>query len=627
MKLDNFAKFLIGAGAFGVLTACSNDIDVTPDNPAGEGRSAYMTVNLRDVTSGMGTRAGENPEDFDDGNFDDGDANEYAINSARFFFFNASGTYMCEASVWNGGNLSGSTTDNITLNGNTVVVLENLKENEENPRYMLTVLNGDGFTPEATLEATATKLYNWQNTNNTEAQGRFVMTTTSYYDGETEDANGNKLTPNHLDSFYYATVLQPRNFVEGQPSDEDFEMPGDNAPETVQVYVERLAAKVEVVLGNLPNKSTYTDEAGKSHDIYKLEATVSGTPNNEGEPVEGATDIYVEILGWDLNATAPKSYFSKQFDNFSFSSSLHTPWTNWNNPGLYRSFWGAGIGYGQAVQLPQVTVDGEGNRVVTPGTLDYVSYNDIADNLGVRYANEFTNKPEFYTKENLVVPSCVSHVVLKARLCDKSGKDLDMIRATNGVLYLRDDRNANGVNSRGYLSYVLGNANTINNLNVWYLVEEKGSSTTETLPDGSVKTTYSKESVFRQVDASMVKLAASGKGTGMVKVVPNLPATGENGAAMVYATRNADGTFTSFDAANNLSLATAALEKALNITENRGDAMAYTGGASYYPIPIEHNKLVGTDATTGYKEGYYGLVRNHWYKLTINKLLSVGLGI
>ena len=46
----------------------------------------------------------------------------------------------------------------------------------------------------------------------------------------------------------------------------------------------------------------------------------------------------------------------------------------------------------------------------------------------------------------------------------------------------------------------------------------------------------------------------------------------------------------------------------------------------YYNIPIEHLRAFETNQTDP-KEGNYGVVRNHHYVVTINKLENVGKGI
>lgn len=51
----------------------------------------------------------------------------------------------------------------------------------------------------------------------------------------------------------------------------------------------------------------------------------------------------------------------------------------------------------------------------------------------------------------------------------------------------------------------------------------------------------------------------------------------------------------------------------------------YENGKSVYYIPVQH--LGALEGKTTVDECYYGVVRNHWYKLTISKFTKVGHGI
>ena len=56
-------------------------------------------------------------------------------------------------------------------------------------------------------------------------------------------------------------------------------------------------------------------------------------------------------------------------------------------------------------------------------------------------------------------------------------------------------------------------------------------------------------------------------------------------------------------------------------------ATAYDGGLMYYNIPIEHLNNAGVAENETIPEAKYGVVRNHHYVVTIDKLEKIGKGI
>ena len=46
----------------------------------------------------------------------------------------------------------------------------------------------------------------------------------------------------------------------------------------------------------------------------------------------------------------------------------------------------------------------------------------------------------------------------------------------------------------------------------------------------------------------------------------------------------------------------------------------YTDGVCYYPVWIKHNP----NSTVAMEQGRYGVVRNHWYDLTVNSISKLG---
>lgn len=540
-----FRNLILSTFAGLAFVGCSNENDpLTGGDPAFKGDVAYMTVNIRDVNAG--TRA------TTDGGWVDGSETEHTVSTAHFYFFDTNGTFVTQGTVWNGGSeVDGDTGHNVEYIGKNVIVLDNLKE-KGLPSYILTVLNQPtGFTPEATLEATSKKLVNWQNTSK-----EFVMATTSYYGNQNN---------------YYVTAVTP----------DDFKTDPTLAAPVIDVYVERLAAKVEMKVGT----GLTNEEVINGNTYYKVTATVAGNENNEGGDDVATTELYVRIDGWALNATTKNSYLSKQLD---YSWMTTAPFTNWNDgDNNFRCYWGKSTVFGENVA-----------DYITKDLVTYKTYSQL-DLIfpGVGYCNENTNTAAKINPDGVFNPAAVTSVLVKATICDKTGQPLDMVRY-NGLMFTKDQ----------FLQYAL---NTIDlgkgNLNVWV-------KTTEGEGEAAVDK-------YTQIDKSSAKLAYDDvdvTGVGAVKVVSNLAV-----GTYYYWDNETDKyvQYTDYDAANNAfkgMLATAAI---------KGEA--FTGGKMYYNIPIEHlGAKTATPAPNPItQEGYYGVVRNHWYELTINEIAKLGHGV
>ena len=137
---------------------------------------------------------------------------------------------------------------------------------------------------------------------------------------------------------------------------------------------------------------------------------------------------------------------------------------------------------------------------------------------------------------------------------------------------------------------------------------------------------------YIQMDAEDLKLALkSVEGNGMVKIVSGVT------TADKYFVKGEGDTYTEFnftedtkDGEGNVTAkgTIPLLNEALANFDNSGEtiANAFNGGAMQYAIPIEH--LVKTrGASNAIVEGNYGIVRNHWYVLTVNKLVRLGTGV
>lgn len=571
-------KFIWGILACMALCACSDESsNVTDVNgsdtvvfPNGE---AY--VNVRIVNAGATTRAA-------DGNYEDADAStdEGAVTNAKFYFYDQNGAFVTKADVWEGGKDSNQS-ENIELEGNTVIVLRGLTETTF-PKYLVTVLNtSDDFEAGKTLGEVEKTLMAGQGIYRNVEKG-FIMSTTSYKNGLASD----KGLP-----LYFVTEITENNFAK-EPAKAEYSSP-------VSVYVERLAAKVKL---DVDNESLEPITDGATKGMYKLNITVAGNQNDQGTIESGtsgnndlgigATDVFVKFIGWGLNATAKDSYLAKNVD-IEWEDNKFNLWESaWSKGAYYRSFWGKSYNYGEN-NYPEGAWDAskgdQGTDSDNSEYLKYITAESCGKQIGtVDYCAENTNTAEIAKNR-----AAVTSILLKAQVCDKDGEGLYLVRY-KGMLFKRAD----------FLKYVLNSQG----IDLYY--QDKND-----------------DSKYIQIDEDYVDLVDNG-GDGKVKV--QLKALQEG--THLYKKGEMVGDVQTWVEETNFTEYNQKL--AFEGVEN-SDAIAYNGGLMYYNIPIEHLRKHETSELDAngklkkdeIKEAHYGVVRNHYYKVTINKLENLGKGI
>ena len=556
-----------------LLGGCSEEDGLNSGNGGNEllGEQAYLTVRIMDA--GANTKA-------TDGGFDYGSEAEHAVSDAQFYFYDEDGELVVKASAWNAGSaVTGEPVGNIEFNSNTIVVLRGLKGNEL-PKYMVTVLNAPAtttFDPEtdgkslAEMEKALSGGIYKNGTN-----GNFIMSTTSY---KREDATKNSSVP----LTYFVTELKKNNFQEEPTTTSD---PND----VVNVYVERLAAKVTLQLASTLQPNT--------NGVYQLEnVTIAGEDNDGGvtdgttnnPPAEGSTEVYMKIEGWGLNATAKDSYMVKNI-NESWTKDATSLGFEWNDANNYRSYWGESYNY------EDTSYPGSAAEVKEADKLTYISGNDIENSLGSSaYCAENTLKADLAK-----LAAARTSILLKAVLCDETGNPLDMVRY-NGMLFKQDY----------YISYVLNALKS--DLSSYYV--KKDDTSYRSIDESDVTLVDFNSGDDENSDSnenSGGDESSSGDGSknsdGKVKV--------QLKESVVVYTKSED----TFVEVTDIASIDAILA---NFNANN-PAIGYNGGLMYYNIPIEHLRAIeGNDL----KEGNYGVVRNHHYVVTINSLENVGKGI
>ncbi|MCD8208205.1 MAG: Mfa1 family fimbria major subunit [Bacteroidales bacterium] len=375
--------------------------------------------------------------------------------------------------------------------------------------------------------------------------------------------------------YYFATPVTEDNFsldpVQG--SNGSYTDGNGDEVDPIVIYVERLAAKV--TLG-------WADGVQTTDGLYPI------TVEEEVEGVATSTTLYVQINGWTLNGTAKYSNAVKTIDTtWNFDWSWDDSSTN------YRTYWGESFNYGLGIgSYPTSATDGAyDNDGYYDGTsysdyLDYVSYDDCSSETDAYvYCAENTNTCATDTEAGVITmkeSSAITNVLVAATVCDEEGNALDLVRC-DGVLYTVED----------FLALAASHIHL-------YTYEEVNDEDVYTSITADYLETYNKYDGYVGV-----QIASTYAETTFYEASGDTFVTVDDTAA--YCDEHFNSSY-------------------------GADANAYTGGAMYYSIPIEHlNNAEGvTSDEDGHVypvEGNYGIVRNHIYALSITAVENLGRGV
>ena len=573
-------SLLIGMLACTALVGCTNDelIEDPVNNQENEAKGkAYVVVKIMDG-EGIGSRGSAgNPK------FHLGTADEHLIKTADFYFYDESGNYVTEAQLTPSGNATPTegqvSGENIEFKTNAVLVLTNL--NQKNfPKYVVAVLNKpSGFNLGATLDAAKANILNQglAGTTFTEGTGEtaktyFVMSNSTYNGAATAVATNG----------HFATVIPTEAFLTETPTQDQIN------EEAVNIYVERLSAKVELTLSN-------TD------GIYSLgnDFNINGVANKT---------LSAKILGWGLNATNRKSYVMKNVDEAFTALGTFT----WDDASNFRSYWAKSPNYNGGTYPTMFT----GSTEETTGTsleddaydLDYIAWNNLGVAVGSStYCAENTN-----TKTQLMAGNFhakVTEVLLKAQVVNENGAPVSLIRYDN-TLYLED----------GYLERLF-----VKIAPQIYRVETTGEGE-------SAKS----EKIYISSEDVAYALVDEGDGRISVKFTGAKQGTSYTWKKDVVAEGATEATATDItDLAKELNDAFKnqfAKERSTSEADaNYVLAYHYNNGMMYYNIPIEHLRDqtdgVYTNGVVDVQEGEYGVVRNHYYKVNVTGITKLGAAV
>ena len=282
MKLS---RFLVGTLACTLFAACSNEENSAINSGQEEGQLSYVAVNIVNANP-TGSRV-------EGGEYENGEGPENAITKARFYLFDAVGNpYTVTTNEAPGAEAANNYVDITTLGdqGKDEPNVESIKKGvlvfkgttTELPTSIVAVLNPPAtLTGSKSLSDLQTAIADYSSTTS------FVMSNSVYA------SEGTEVVATDI----VGKVAQSQPDAEANP---------------VDIYVERVLAKVRVTFSNADKENQ-----------YKV--------SEDGEPA-----VYAKILGWAVTRTADKSNLLKDIDPAWDDMTLGF---TWNDEPFHRSYW------------------------------------------------------------------------------------------------------------------------------------------------------------------------------------------------------------------------------------------------------------------------------------------------
>lgn len=561
--MNKFSKYLcIGALGLG-LWSCSSDEPVSTEIPKFDGNQALMNISI--MAPSDGTRADGGGVDYTPGSDD-----ENYVRKLNFYFYDRAGEYV---TCYEGATYDPSTNETgsalVEEIGSSRIVLTDLL-GQNYPSYMIAVINfgtSTTGTPDNRFKKSLHAIANETRDSNpwTIREGKitdFVMTSATH-------------SNNSEDFGYYATPITEENFalqpVNSKPGDTWDDVALNAKP--VQIYVERLAAKVQV---SFPGYTLVTAEDGTGYYQVTLPNTYS---------IDGVdTRLNVRLYGWGVNGQAKKVKYLKAVND---NPTPFSTTDGWDYSGSNRCYWAKTPGYGVNKYSSSFNdVENKSGNSYTPDNddaakdepLTYISWNTVKENdfkkgSTTAYVMPHTEEgAQINLTGNQIRHSALTEILLAGQIVDDEGKPVTLFQLSESY-YTKD----------GVINYLLNAAGS----HIW---KKTADNKFETIAASDVDVKYGYDGTFRIVITN----------------------TGE--------------TWYLDDMGSQTYVDAAAVADEINAYLPDHQSYCYNDGMLYYNIPIRHLRpLPAVDATDkAIKTGMYGVVRNHWYQVSVGAIKNLG---
>ena len=355
--------------ALGFVACNDNSLNDADNGFSGKVETSYISINLSSA---------EKDSRAEGDTYQDGLEAERAVKSAYFFFFDADGNaFPVTATAGNPATAPGYTTDvnwiSANLNDLNVGETPNVSDIKDAvlvlstyvgvyPSQIVAVIN---WTPTPSTAYDLDELY--AATNIQGVANGFVMSNAVYSNGQ--DA-------------VVGTPITAKNI---------FTNPSDALNKPITIHVERIAAKVTVTANNV--------EDGRYKVVRNTNISISGED----------TDVYVQVVGWNLHNDFTESKLLKEIDPSWQDGNLGF---TWNDSPYYRCYWATSLGFSAI----------SGNNAF-PETFPYFLGDAAKVNRGEYDANTYTYIGENtnYDVDNNNTDKCTK-VIINAKLQRKTSE-------------------------------------------------------------------------------------------------------------------------------------------------------------------------------------------------------------
>lgn len=570
MKKHLFLGFL-GAMA---LASCSNDEPINnsgADNGNGDGSTHYLSVNIVSTPASTPvSKAGGNQEtgDPDGATYEEGFANENAVQKVRFYFFDGNGNAVNVRNTPNGVNYydwanpadSGQDMPNVEKQLEaTLVIHTGTPDNHGLPEQMVAIVNPDEKIGNDAMSLTDLRAivndYVATAKNSTEKAGSFVMINSVYKNGSSE------IIANQVPQSYYQTSEE---LAKKNP---------------INIYVERNVAKVRVKVDSSKFGDDFQTNVGSDGDMNPgFNAIKAKDKDGNYIKTPDGKQILIRFPGWNVTAETNMGYLSKH---------INTSWENklfgaeqWNWSPYFRSYWAINPTDSEFAQAWHSF-----NDIINNGGKKFGSTN----NSNVIYLNE--NAPQYAASKSTTGKDLeqFTKVVLSGQLVGEDGEPIELGKYA-GITVVGESK----------LQEAMLDQLKQNGMIYMHWTEE-GEKKVASLDMDDICFKTATDIIGEEIETE--------KETGRYYVYIQLSSSVKQDVTWNFSADPKN------DAADKNLADAAAINKYLK--NQLGYAMLWKTGLTYFYFPIQH---LGEEG----KIGYYGVVRNHIYDCVIEAITGLG---